>query len=401
MFNATVQKEHLETVLKLLSSTVGDNSQGFNDDCISIVPSANLNTLVLCTTDTINFTKCEVLCGLCQTPDPAPLVNFKRFEKIISSIPNGEMITLKETKQNVLTVSYKLNSGVSLTGIGGTFNTLIPNFSNTNVSIGTQFLKESVTEANSIIQNDGKPSLYNCVSIKTSNLLDIEVVGIDTKSNRAYINTIKSSTSNPDSEFIIDAQALKSVIGLFDGYSEVLLCKNSNDTMIKITPDTSTLIPDLSSDHITNFVTSIEYYRRIIVGTFSPIISKKFAMGVLQNTSVNIKELQGSLKRVLALEDGNSGHQYVGLTANDKINITYTSTYGEISESLISGNPLANQTGGKYPTKALLELLSTNTEESIMFGELNGSPGVLIFSNSDKAKNGQFMITPAVQNNNP
>lgn len=395
MFCVTMQKEYLETALKLLSTTVGDNSKGFSDDCISMVPDSTMTKLIMYTTDTVNFTKCEAIIGLCNSTDPAPLVNFNRLKKIISTIPKCEMVTLEE-KNNSLIIKYKLNSGVSLVATGGSFLQL-PTFNNTAISIDTEFLRKCTIDADSIIDYDVANGIYNCLKIKTSNMLDIEASAIDSKGSRAYMNTFKSSVSNPDEEILIEANALKKVFNIFNGYTETLITQNGS--FVKIYPDETTLIPDLGADHQANYISGIECYRRVINGVpFNT--NKAFNVGVLEYTEVSTEELIGTLSRVKSIEDSFVGNRSVEISIRDKVNIKYSSPYGEISEDTIISKSLANAITGTYVNSMLLDVLTdASTKENIRIGELNNHPGFLVINNHDDSL---IMISPVqTQQTNP
>lgn len=395
MFSVTIQKEHLETALKLLSNTVGDNSKGFSDDCIQMIPDQTMTKLKMTTTDTVNFTTCDVILGLCRTTDPAPLVNFNRLKKIVSSIPKGEMITLEETKGNELTVKYKLNSGITLVGTQGSFLPA-PSFNNTVMSVDYNFLKKCADDANAIIDYDINNGIFNCLNIEASNLIDLTVTAIDSKGNRAYINKFHTNVTNPDMQIFVEAKQLSKAMQLFDGYSEVLLCTDSNNSFVKVFPDTSTLIPDLASDHQTNYITNVEYYRRLFTGNY-PNVENAFNNGALQYTEVNAVELMGTLQRVKAIEDSYVGNRCIELSIQDRVIVKYTSPYGEVSEDTTVSKSLANKIVGNYVNSSVMDILSTSGEY-VEISELNNKPGFLLIKNSN---NGIFLLSPVQSNSNP
>ena len=109
MFNISIEQSVLMKALEYLEPTVGKNSTGLGDNCLSMQTTGN-GSVEMYTTNTIEFTKLEAIVAVGgNTQDVAPYVDFKRFKAIISSIPTNEIVSI-EANVNDLLINFALKN---------------------------------------------------------------------------------------------------------------------------------------------------------------------------------------------------------------------------------------------------------------------------------------------------
>ena len=166
MFEVVILQETLKTVLDYLSSTVGKNSQGLGDDCISLESTAT-GSCILYTTNTFESTVIEVICSNSTQSAIAPCVNFKRFKGIIDSIPSNEYVTIKEGT-NQLLISFSMRKPVAInTSNNGMIAkpTIVNNLPSQMIDFPVEFFNQIITKGASIINDSSTVQIMNCVKI--------------------------------------------------------------------------------------------------------------------------------------------------------------------------------------------------------------------------------------------
>ncbi len=402
MFEVTLEQNIFAKALKLLAYTVGDNSKGFNDDCISMELSPDLSKLIMYTTDTNSFTKCDIPVSLCKstTPDKAPYVPFKRLKKIVESVPESEPITLKENNNGDLQVKYQLKNGTTIISTKGSYLQL-PSVNEKEICVKTNFLKYSAQSAWKIIDSSDATNapIYQCMRIATSNLLDVEVTALDHKLSRAYYNKDKTTISNPSQEIIIQANVLHNAMSMFDGYDDMLLSTDGN--IIKVEPDISSkqTVPD---NHIANNIFNVELYSRVINGNFMNNISSYFGAGPAQYAEIDFQEFKTAFERAKAIQDDFVGNRSVNIEVTDnKAKMSYSSLYGELNEEINLSYSISNGINNYFLYDSFLDILGgfDKDTKNIYIGKINNAPNNIILKGVHMP-NEMFMISSTQANAN-
>ena len=95
MFDISIEQPVLMKALEYLEPTVGKNTKGLGDNCVSMRTTGN-GSIEMYTMNTIECTCLEAIVSMGgNTVDQSPLMDFKRLKAIVSTIPSNEIISMK------------------------------------------------------------------------------------------------------------------------------------------------------------------------------------------------------------------------------------------------------------------------------------------------------------------
>ena len=350
MFNIQIAKKDLAEALSYVESTVGNNSQNLGDDCISI-KDLGTNILDVYTTNGVEFSRAQVVLtsGSSGKIERMPYVNFKRFKAMIESIPENEYIAIKATVNDIEINYGTRKKPLKLTGSTNGIVPL-PQVTGNVININKKIIEQGLSQACTIIKDNGSNALTNCVRIHTD-AFNVEMTAVDTKDNRMYVHKGVTTESN-NGDVVIEANKFKKAFKLFTNFNDLEF--ECSPSIIKV----SGTDPVLSSQ----MVIKTEYYSRVLTGNYPTNVSAMFN-NVTEFAVVNKDELKASLIRINAIEDNMIGSGTMDLHIDKNlVNIAKTSQYGIVEDSFNLENEIGSPIIETFKAKPLAEVLKNFTD---------------------------------------
>lgn len=401
MFDIQLSRDELVKVLKAVESTVGDTTGSMGEDCISITDTGN-STIEVYTTNSIEFScvSMVITSGSAGTIEKMPCVNFKRFKKIIESIPEGEFISIK-SNVNDIEINYGtkkkpiklMGSSVAMMAIKEPGNGL-------ELTVDSQILETGLRNTCAIIKQDPKspPAITDCMKVST-NGLDVNITALDIKYNRMFIGKYKN-TNISNGDIIIEPNKLLKAFELFKMVESDVLTIESDGNITKIYGDVVA-----STD-----VTAVSYYFRNMNGTFPNVTIP--INTVNEYAIVNKDEMKASLTRIDAIEDTNTNVGVMELEINnDFVNVVKKSQYGIVEDSFGLDNKITKPIKNTFRTKSIVDILKRISDNKLSSTDQNTfEMGVYINKTNNphyiikEVNNGNsaFILTAVnTQSNNP
>ena len=372
MFEITVLQESLMVALEYLAPTIGNNNFNLGDDNVSL-ESNNNGSCVLYTTNTIETTEVEVICSNISSVGKAPNINFKRFKGIIASIPKTEYITLKEGI-NELLISF--SGSKKPVAIKESSNPIVAkqNILTTPpsqmIELPVDFFREIINKSNSIIHNDSKTLITNCVNIVVDNPT-ITATAIDTTSKRTFMMTSDTGLCSTPVTFMIEVSKMVKSLKLFEDYEELEIGTDGNSILIRgATKQTNKKYKNASDD-----IVSVKYCTRQLNGIFPDVLKFYQApYNPVEYITVNKKDMLNSISRIKAIGDDNSFNNGITITANqDEFNMSFVSVYGEISDKIDVYSGIKGNFNALFNHTEFEEILKSISSEYIDIGVMNGT----------------------------
>lgn len=396
MFDIQVSKDDLSAALAAIDSTVGDNSQNMGDDCISITDLGN-NKIELYTTNSIEFSKVSIIItkGSNGTQELMPYVNFKRFKKMIDSIPSGEFIFIKALVNDIEINYGRRKKPLKLTGsTNGMIN--LPSVTGTNsISIDSSVLHNCINKVSAIIKDDKTISINNCMRISADNF-NVEISAIDSRYSRMFYSKFTNTIMN-QGDIFVEVNKFKNAFKLFANMDTIVFEDNQN--LIKIHGE--------DPDNQINPLLEAEYYLRKLTGVFPAGIDKIFN-GVKEYATINKDELKASLARIDAIDDVSAGGDMDITIDKDFVNIVKTSQYGIVEDSFGLENKISTPIKETFKTKAIGDILKCfadnstyNTPNTFEIGlNTNGTNKYYILREVGSSTN-MFLVTGSATSTTP
>lgn len=352
MFNIQVARDDLLLALQAVSSTVGDNSQGLGDNCISITDLGN-NFIQVYTSNSVEFSSVEIVLtkGSTGKSERMPFIEFKRFKTIIESIPKGEYVNIKAST-NDIEIDYKTfgNKGKPIKLTGATNGMIpLPTFTTPTdlLCIDTILIKNSIDKICSITKNDPNNQYSGCFKISTDQY-NVDFISIDNKNNRMCLCSGTNTNVNKGDMFLEADKFKKAFKQLFMEYDDIYMETNGNINRIM----GNTKISSSST-----ILYSPTYYTRVLNATFPPVIKSMFD-NVNDFVEIDKDELTASLIRIGAIEDNVIGAGTMELKIhNNVIDIIKTSQYGIVEDSFDTNTESSVSFNEVFKAKPLAEIL--------------------------------------------
>lgn len=370
MFNITIEQQVLMKALEYLEPTVGKNTTGVGDNCLSMATTGN-NSVEMFTTNTVEFTRLEAIVAVGgNTQEQAPYVDFKRFKGIISSIPANEMITIEENV-NDININYALKKiPIKLVGCNNGMMPLPTNAfpSASAMSVPTRLISEALNNVCSIIIDSDSTPIYNCMRIET-NGMNIDITALDMTGKRMFTQSGLGVNNNPNTAVLAEASKLKKSIKLFEDFNELEIYMDNN--MIRIDG------ADIVSHHqqkTKGMISGISYYCRRLTGAYPVNIKQHFNPMPTEFVEINKEELANSFIRVKALEDktGNGG---IGFEAkNGTVIIESSSAYGNLEDVIQAENQFNSTFKTVFKHASLSDIMKVIPTDSLEIGVLPSHP---------------------------
>lgn len=385
MFNVQILQSTLMSVLNYLEPTVGKNATNMGDDCICM-DSTNTGTCKFFTSNTIEFAQLEALCANATTVDKAPYVNFKRFKGIVSTIPATEYVTLTDSGNNELLISWAMKkTPIKLTGNANGMLLAPSVFSNTPMVMNDlpfHFLKDAATKASNIIQESVSNTLMNCIKLSIGNP-DVTVEAIDVNSKRTFFMSQQIGNATVPQVYHLEAAKLAKALKMFEDYPDVELGDENNTTLIR---STSTKPAGCKTADIIDTMYAI----RNLAGTF-PMVSQYYSSTYLpmEYITVNKSELLSSITRIKAVMDNSTTVPPSIIVKADKgeFNLSYASTYGQIDDMVDTDNVITTPFNASFNYKNFEEVVKNIPSEFIDIGVMQKTHANFIVRGSNTGTN--------------
>lgn len=363
MFKISIEQSVLSKALEYLEPTVGKNTSGLNDNCISMKTTGN-GSVELYTTNTIEYTSVEaIISSGCNTKYQCPLVDFKRFKAIINSISSSDIVVIEDVGNGsnliaINTVSNIANNKkpVKLCCSSSTMLSLPSNFISNNMikaSVPKAFALDVLNNACSIIDDSSSAPIYGCVRFYTDGM-KIEATVIDFFRKRMFVQDGLSTVNNGNVEFLVEASKLKKSMKLFEDFNEM-----------DFSMDTSTIVIQ-ASDPVSQrqskskgMITGINYFCRRLSGAFPKNIKQSFYPLPPSFIELNKQDVISCINRIKAVEDSSSTNLITISTNANSVKFYVLSTLGCVDEDIVSLSPIASSFNSMIKYTDLIDILKT------------------------------------------
>ncbi len=392
MFEVVILQETLKTVLDYLSSTVGKNSQGLGDDCISL-ESTGTGSCILYTTNTFESTVIEVICSNSTQAATAPCVNFKRFKGIIDSIPSNEYVTIKENT-NQLLISFSMRKPVVINASNNGMvakPAIINNLPSQMVDFPVEFFNQIITKGASIINDSPTVQIMNCVKITVSNP-NVTAEAIDVNSKRTFMMTDTFGTSNAPVTFLIEASKMVKSLKLLEDFTDFEI--GHDNSFIIIHGGNRPAAYNRKHQTASNDITGVWYVLRQLNGAF-PNVAQYYSATYqpMEYITVNKIDILNSIARIKAIGDDTSFHTGISIKADkNEFSVSFTSQYGELNDPIDVFKGIQGKFNMIFNHKEFEEILKSIQADYIDIGLMSGSTSNFIIK-GNSTTNGAYTGT--------
>lgn len=362
MFDISIEQSVLMKALEYLEPTVGKNSTGLGDNCLAMSTTGN-GSIEMYTTNTVEFTRLEAIVAVGgNTQETAPYVDFKRFKTIISSIPSNEIVSLKESVNDLLINFALKKTPIKLVGCN---NGMIPlptnQFSSSSVTtVPKNLMIQAVNNVCSIITDSMSVPIYNCMRVFTSGM-NVEITALDMTCRRTFAQSGTATNNNPQQEILLEASKFKKSLKLFEDYNELEFYMDQNMVRVDGTDPVSSY-----AQKTKGMIGNISYFARRLNGAYPANIKANFSPMPSEFSEINKEELLNCFTRIKAIEDQtNGGNIGFEISGNSAI-ITLSSAYGNVEDSITTENTVSRtfKTMFKYANLSdIMKVIDTDTFE--------------------------------------
>lgn len=370
MFDISIEQNVLMKALEYLEPTVGKNSTGLGDNCLSMRTTGN-GSVEMYTTNTSEFTRLEAIVAIGgNTQENAPYVDFKRFKTIISSIPANEMVSLQASVNDIL-INFSLKkTPVKLIGCN---NGMIPlpnnQFSSVNmINVPKDFIVQSVNNVCSIVTDSTSTPIYNCMRIFTTGMA-MEVTALDISGKRTFAQSGTATNNNPQQEILIEASKFKKSLKIFEDYKELEFYMDQNLVRVDAADPVSSYFQKTKG-----MIMNINYFARRLTGTFPTNIKANFTPMPSEFSEINKEDLLNCFTRIKAIEDQTNGG-IVGFEINgNSAIITLNSAFGNVEDNITTENTVSKMFKTQFKYERLNDIMKTIDTSTFEIGVLPNHP---------------------------
>lgn len=354
MIDIKIDQLTLNKCLSYLKSTVGANVQN-GEDCIQMSYDNKTGSLIMATTNGIEFATVSAICVSNNTMDSvAPYVEFKRFYGIVSSIPGNTDIYIKENNNGNLEIQAA-GRNIELSAKNVT-PLQMPVVTGTTWAVPTTKLNRAMKCAN-IITSDKQAAftnpIYGCVRIESFNTR-IEFSKVDYMTKRMFARTIETSTPNANGVALIEGAKYSKIEQMFEDAADVdIVMDNSN---VKISRGIS--LQNQSNPNITNAT----YVCRRLNGNYPNNISTSLNSGMGNSFKFTIDDVETLVKSMKAIEDNSSANsaEYVNISIDDDtMNLKYSSQHGNVEGNVISTDKSVGKVKASFKLKDIKDVIAS------------------------------------------
>lgn len=369
MFDVSIEQAYLMKALEYLEPTIGKNINGLGDNCISIKTTGN-GSITMFTTNTVEFTELEVVIASGgTTQEQAPLVDFKRFKSIVSTIPSTEIISLKASVNDLL-VNFGLKK-VPIKLVGCT-NGIVPlptnKFPSDTVSVPKDLVKSALSNVCAVVVDNEASPIYNCMRIFT-NGNSVEVTAVDVTHKRTITHSGIAVCNNPQKEVLIEASKLKKSMKLFEDFNEMELSMDNNMIRIKAADPKAT-----TNQKTKGMISRLRYYCRRLSGAFPTNIKNNFFPQPSGYLEINKEELMESFMRAKAIEDQASSGLIRMELKNNNLSIRMNTTHGAIEDDISAVNKPTVYFASVFRYPNIMDILKIIETDTVEIGALPNHP---------------------------
>jgi len=370
MFDISIEQRVLMKALEYLEPTVGKNSTGLGDNCVSMKTTGN-GSVEMYTTNTVEFTKLEAIVAVGgNTQEIAPYVDFKRFKAIIGSIPANEIISLKASVNDIL-INFSLKkTPIKLVGCN---NGMIPLPSNqfpssSMVTVPKSFIARATNNVCSIVTDSASTPIYNCMRIFTSGM-GVEVSALDMTAKRTFVQSGTATGNNPQQEILLEASKFKKSLKLFEDFNELELYMDQNMVRVDGTDIVSSYYQKTQG-----MISNISYYARRLTGAFPPNIKANFSPMPTEFSEFNKEEMANCFTRIKAIEDQTNGGIIGFEIDGSNAIVTLSSAYGNIEDTIAAENTVSRTFKTMFKHESLSDIMKVIDTDTFEIGVLPNHP---------------------------
>jgi DNA polymerase III sliding clamp (beta) subunit (PCNA family) len=327
VFNVTIEQQALMKALEYLEPTVGKNSTGVGDNCLSMI-SSTAGSIIAYTTNTIEFTQVEVVATTNgNTTFSSPPVDFKRFKGIIATVPATEFITLQQSVNDLL-ITFSLRSKpIRLVGCTNGMLPIPAVQSNLLITLSKTFIKNVIEKASNIITESQSSPIYNCINISTDGM-DITAEAIDVTNKRTYAAKSTGALKNPKLSVLVDVPKFKKSLKIFEDYDDIEMTMDNSIVMLR--GDNKVQYGQKSKGQILD----VTYISRRLSSPF-PNVMSYFKSLPGEFVTIPREDVLSSIGRVKALGEESSFKTGVKIDASGKsLCMTFNSPYGDMVDPI-------------------------------------------------------------------
>lgn len=393
MFDISIEQKVLMEALESLESTVGKNATGLGDNCLAMYSDGSGATIEMYTTNTLEFTKLNAtLSGGGTDHGMAPYVDFKRFKSIIASIPESEVVSIKENINDLLINFALKKTPIKLVGCT---NGMLPLPSNqfsqaANVTIPKGIVTLAINAASNIVTDSQSTPMFNCMRIFTTGV-NVEFTAIDITDKRTFYMNGLANNNNSQEEIFLEISKFKKALKLFHDFNELEVYMDNS--MIRI--DGTDVVPYPK----TGMVTDVSYYARRVGGVFPKGIKAAFNPPPTEYAEVNIKDLEETFARVKAIEDQTSGGQIGFKIKEDTCSINLNSSYGNVEDEITLENTVSQSFSTVFKYNHLSDIMKVIGEDVMEIGVLPAHPTNYVIKSKGGKVDMSFTVSGMVGKN--
>lgn len=380
MFNITLEAGILLNALNYLEPTVGKASSNTTYNCI-FMESTSTGSVILTTTNGTELTKVELIVAIgTQQPELAPIIDFKRFKNIITSIPESDHVTLKQDPNNTTQlVIQHINKNITLVGnaIGASTNPVC-NGTPIAVSIPVKEMETAINNCASIVKPDAKNGIFNyCMLATDGTKCNFEMTAYDATNVRMVANSGSTSTMNPFINEFIDIHKFKKSLKIFEDFFEVKLSSYTNLNVF--TGADPRAAAECKSG---GMVVSVTYYtaKPSATNTFPTNISATCNEKLNGTILVGKEELLSSINNVKAIDDDLSQHSAKIEYGNGTVKVSSTSLYGSVENSFKTDNvnSIHQNINAAFKYDLLSDIIRSIPTEDVEIASLPKNPSYFV-----------------------
>lgn len=372
MFNMTIEQKSLMKALSFLEGGIGKSAPYLymNTESAGIVQ--------MFTTDGTQYTTVDMISSsTSSTNEDCPILDFKKFKTIVSTIPESEFVEVKDNGSGSVNISYGIRKPMKLNGLNiGRAQKLSPNLPSANeITLPANKMYSIAKNASIVVDKDNTTVIYRCMRVEVSGY-DINATALDYTNKRIFCQKEQAVVGNRNGVIMIEAPRLAKVISNIEPFFDSIII-NQDASIISVEPT------DIKSG-LSPWFSSLTYYVRQVAGNFPTTISQMFANAPTEYAEVNSEELEATLGKVKAIHENIVGIQSSAVDIHvhdDLMEVNYASTYGEISDEIALENQMSMDFTCKVNYLGLLDIIKSFGTKTFYISEMPGTAGNYILRN--------------------
>ena len=358
MFDVCVEKGALMKALNYLECAVS------KDNPYIMMSMDSNGILQMFTTDFVHTARISLITSSKCQNETCPLLNFKMFKSIISTIPDIEFVTIKDCGN--VEVSYGMHKPVKLNPMS---NISRPAFTRNFTSqqaddtsyIPSNVIFNAVKNAYKVTDNKGGYQVLSCVKVETDGY-DVSSVAYNDEDKCIFYSVDKSPDLNATAQFLIEPSGILKVISCIAPFFDTVVLSQTSSTLKVSSASLKGASPWYCS--IDYFISRLNAPHPLNITKIKSALPNEFA-------KLSTSDFKEAISRVKAIQEkvtANSLPRYATVDVNnDVMSVKYSSSFGEIDEDIILDNTVsANFLAAFNPStiSKIIDMISSNPVHS-------------------------------------